>query len=91
MPEGGRLSIQLEDVPPGAVRISFQDSGVGLTREEQERIFEPFQSSFRDGTGLGLSIVSQIVAAHQGSIKVTSSKGEGTTFQITLPRQAVSN
>jgi two-component system sensor histidine kinase PilS (NtrC family) len=91
MPGGGKLSIHLEDVAPGAVRISFQDTGIGLTGEEREKIFEPFQSSFCNGVGLGLSIVSQIVAAHRGSIKVTSSKGEGTTFQITLPRQAVSN
>ena len=91
MPEGGKLSIQLEDATPGAVRISFQDTGMGLTPEQQERIFEPFQSSFNNGVGLGLSIVSQIVAVHHGSIKITSSKGEGTTFQITLPRQAASN
>jgi signal transduction histidine kinase len=81
----------LEDAAPGAVRISFQDTGMGLTPEQQEKIFEPFQSSFSNGVGLGLSIVSQIVAAHHGSIKVLSSKGEGTTFQITLPRQAASN
>jgi signal transduction histidine kinase len=91
MPEGGKLSIQLEDVPPGTVRISFQDTGMGLTRGEREKIFEPFQSSFSNGVGLGLSIVSQIVAAHRGSITVTSAKGTGSTFQITLPRQTISN
>jgi two-component system sensor histidine kinase PilS (NtrC family) len=90
MPEGGSLSIGIEDLPPAAVRISFQDTGVGLTSEEQEKIFDPFQSSFSKGVGLGLSIVSQIVAAHQGSIKIESLKGEGTTFQIMLPRQAIS-
>ncbi|MSO22487.1 MAG: PAS domain S-box protein, partial [Acidobacteria bacterium] len=88
MPEGGRLSIQLEDAPQGSVRISFRDTGTGLTQEEQEKIFHPFQSSFSDGAGLGLTVVSQIVAAHHGAIEVTSTKGEGTTFQITLPRQA---
>ncbi|MCI0421267.1 MAG: ATP-binding protein [Acidobacteria bacterium] len=91
MPEGGRLSIQLEDAPQGSVKISFRDTGTGLTREEQEKIFHPFQSSFSDGVGLGLSVVSQIVAAHQGAIQVTSTKGKGTTFQITLPRQAASH
>jgi two-component system, NtrC family, sensor histidine kinase PilS len=88
MPEGGRLSIHLEDAPQGSVRISFRDTGTGLTQEEQEKIFHPFQSSFSDGVGLGLTVVSQIVAAHHGAIEVTSTKGEGTTFQITLPRQA---
>jgi two-component system sensor histidine kinase PilS (NtrC family) len=91
MPEGGRLSIQLEDAPQGSVRISFRDTGTGLTQEEQEKIFHPFQSSFSDGAGLGLTVVSQIVAAHHGAIEVTSTKGEGTTFQITLPRQAASH
>lgn len=86
MPDGGRLSVSLEHAP-GAVRISFKDTGLGLSEEEQEKIFEPFQSSFSDGTGLGLSIVSQIVVAHQGSIRVTSRKGHGTTFQVTLPSQ----
>lgn len=86
MPEGGRLSINLEIANPGEVKISFEDTGRGLTPEEQEKIFEPFQSSFSGGTGLGLSIVSQIIAAHNGSIKVNSVKGQGTIFQITFPR-----
>ncbi len=86
MPEGGRLSIQLESINPSGVKISFEDTGGGFTPEEQEKIFEPFQSSFSGGTGLGLSIVSQIIAAHKGSIKVNSVKDKGTVFQITLPR-----
>lgn len=91
MPEGGRLSIHLEDAPQGSVKISFQDTGTGLTQEEQEKIFHPFQSSFSDGVGLGLTVVAQIVAAHRGAIEVTSTKGQGTTFQITLPRHAASH
>ena len=86
MPEGGHLSIHLEIANPGEVKISFKDTGRGFTHEEQEKIFEPFQSSFSGGTGLGLSIVSQIIAAHNGSITVNSVKGQGTVFQITLPR-----
>ena len=85
MPEGGRLSINLENTPAGGIRISFEDTGLGFTPEEQEKIFEPFQSSFSGGTGLGLSIVSQIIAAHKGSIQVDSVKGKGTVFQIILP------
>ncbi|MFN8005968.1 MAG: ATP-binding protein [Terriglobia bacterium] len=86
MPEGGKLSIRLENAASGEVHISFEDTGQGFTPEEQEKIFEPFQSSFSGGTGLGLSIVSQIIAAHKGSIKVKSVKGQGTVFQIILPR-----
>jgi two-component system sensor histidine kinase PilS (NtrC family) len=89
MPEGGALSISLENGTQ-EVSISFRDTGNGLTQEEQEKIFEPFQSTFNGGTGLGLSIVSQIVEAHHGFIKVTSSKGKGTTFEITLPKEVIS-
>jgi two-component system sensor histidine kinase PilS (NtrC family) len=86
MPEGGSLSITLGSTRQGTVEICFQDTGIGLTEEEQKKIFEPFQSMFSGGTGLGLSLVSQIIEAHQGSINVTSSKGEGTIFKIDLPR-----
>jgi two-component system sensor histidine kinase PilS (NtrC family) len=88
MPDGGLLSIFLENGSQ-EVSISFCDTGMGLSRDEQEKIFEPFQSTFNGGTGLGLSIVSHIVEAHHGCIKVTSSKGKGTTFQITLPKDMV--
>jgi len=88
MPDGGLLSIFLENGSQG-VCISFCDTGNGLTKEEQEKIFEPFQSTFNGGTGLGLSIVSHIIEAHHGLIKVTSSKGKGTTFQIALPKEMV--
>ena len=91
MPDGGRLSIELEEAPEDSVKIRFRDTGAGLSQEEQERIFHPFESSFSDGVGLGLTVVSQIVAAHHGAIEVMSTKGEGTTFQITLPRQVVSH
>ena len=89
MPEGGALSISLKNGTQ-EVSINFRDTGNGLTQEEQEKIFEPFQSTFNGGTGLGLSIVSQIVEAHHGFIKVTSSKGKGTTFEITLPKEVIS-
>lgn len=88
MPDGGSLSISLESSSE-EVSISFRDTGSGLSKEEQEKIFEPFQSGFNGGTGLGLSIVSHIVEAHHGLIKVTSSEGKGTMFQITLPKEMV--
>jgi two-component system sensor histidine kinase PilS (NtrC family) len=85
MPGGGTLSIQLKQLPQGQVQISFCDTGIGLGSEEQEKIFEPFQSKFSTGTGLGLSIVSQIVEAHGGTIGVKSAKGIGTCFQMEFP------
>jgi two-component system sensor histidine kinase PilS (NtrC family) len=88
MPHGGLLSVSLE-ANSSEVSISFRDTGMGLSRDEQEKIFEPFQSTFNGGTGLGLSIVLHIVEAHQGCIKVLSSKGKGSIFQIVLPKEMV--
>ncbi|UAC49624.1 HAMP domain-containing histidine kinase [Bacillus aquiflavi] len=73
------------------IEISFQDTGIGLSDDEIDRIFDRFYrvDSARtrkvDGTGLGLSIVSSIMKLHDGHIKVNSTKGEGTTFTVSLP------
>jgi signal transduction histidine kinase len=83
MPEGGTLSIGLER-QNGNVRIRFEDTGVGLTKDEMKKLFVPFHSSFGNGTGLGLPIVYQIVNAHNGVISVKSRKGIGTAFIIDL-------
>ncbi|MEW5974444.1 MAG: ATP-binding protein [Acidobacteriota bacterium] len=86
MPSGGKLSVRLAARVAEQLELSVSDTGVGLTPEERERIFEPFQSKFHGGTGLGLSVVSQIVELHQGTIDVISEPGKGTTFVLTLPR-----
>ena len=83
MPEGGTLTITLED-RNGSAHVQFEDTGIGLGEDEMKRLFVPYNSSFRNGTGLGLPIVYQIVTAHNGSIAVKSRKGMGTTFVIDL-------
>jgi two-component system sensor histidine kinase PilS (NtrC family) len=87
MPDGGRLTIRLEQIPGGKVRIEFEDTGCGMSPEQVERLFEPFATSTTGGTGLGLSIVYQIIRDHNGTISVRSSEGEGTTITIELPRE----
>lgn len=69
------------------VVMSVRDSGVGMTEEEQNRIFEPFYTTKGDrgGTGLGLSVTYGIVADHGGTIEVTSKKGQGSVFEVWLP------
>ena len=57
-----------------------------MAREEQRRIFEPFQSSSPMGTGLGLAIVYRIVREHGGDIRVRSAPTEGTEVEVRLPR-----
>ena len=84
MPNGGRLRIGLERVPNNRVRITFEDTGKGMSPEQVEQLFEPFSNSTSGGTGLGLSIVYQIVRDHNGAINVRSIEGKGTTITIDL-------
>jgi len=71
--------------------ISVKDNGIGISKEDQERVFERFyivdksRSKKFGGTGLGLSIVKHIILLHNGEITVESEKGKGTTFKIKLP------
>ena len=66
------------------LRITFSDTGRGMSPEQVEHLFEPF-SSTTGGTGLGLSIVYQIIRDHGGTINVRSREGQGTTITIELP------
>jgi signal transduction histidine kinase len=84
MPEGGTLRASLERGDGERLRLSFEDSGCGMSAEQVERLFEPFSSS-TGGTGLGLSIVYQIIRDHSGTINVRSREGEGTTIAVELP------
>ena len=71
-------------------QINFADTGEGMSTQQTEKIFEPFQSGFEGGTGLGLAIVYQIVQAHEGKVWARSREGEGTTFVLRLRRLAAS-
>ena len=101
MPGGGTLTIQtsnqvldaaeanLRDVRPGEyVRLLITDTGTGMEPEVQARIFDPFftTKAIGKGTGLGLSMVYGFVRQSEGSIKVESEFGRGTSFEICLPR-----
>lgn len=85
MPGGGTLSVSVEPLEEDW-QVSFADTGPGLTAQQAERIFEPFQSGFEGGTGLGLAIVYQIVQAHDGKVWARSKQGQGTTFVLRLRR-----
>jgi two-component system, NtrC family, sensor histidine kinase PilS len=84
MPNGGTFGVSLNDVDGNRLRLSFSDTGCGMSPEQVERLFEPFTST-TGGTGLGLSIVYQIIRDHSGTINVRSLLGEGTTITIELP------
>lgn len=86
---GGRVEISLKREGDGA-SLSVSDTGIGISEEDRQRIFEPFyrssdaRSMADRGTGLGLSIARSIAAAHGGSIRVESRPGRGSTFIVQL-------
>ena len=90
MPTGGNLKIRTEmrskEARAWAV-VAIQDSGIGISQKDIDRIFEPFYTtrSTRGGTGLGLSVTYGIVTDHGGTIEVESRPGEGSTFTVWLP------
>ncbi|MBI1749341.1 MAG: PAS domain-containing protein [Acidobacteria bacterium] len=89
-PAGGRISITA-GAEERFVRIAVADTGIGIPRDEQQRIFERFyrvdaaRSREAGGTGLGLSIAKHLVEAHGGRIEVESEVSHGSTFSIFLP------
>ncbi|HEX5709633.1 MAG TPA: ATP-binding protein [Pyrinomonadaceae bacterium] len=85
MPEGGRLRAEMSRAPHARARVTFSDTGRGMSPSQVERLFEPFSSSTTGGTGLGLSIVYQIIRDHGGTINVRSREGHGTTITVELP------
>lgn len=71
--------------------IQVTDNGVGISKEDQQKIFKPFYQAMdnKPGTGIGLSIVKSIVEAHNGCIEVQSEPGKGSSFIVTLPVEQV--
>jgi signal transduction histidine kinase len=85
MPKGGTIGVSTS-LTGFHVCVRFTDTGHGIEKELQEKIFKPFFSTKGDkGTGLGLAICSKIIAQHKGDIRVESEVGKGTTFTIFLP------
>jgi two-component system sensor histidine kinase PilS (NtrC family) len=84
MPDGGEVVVTLGSDDDWCT-IGVRDHGVGIPREDQDRIFEPFYTTKARGSGLGLAIIHRIVSAHGGVISLSSAVGEGTTVTVRLP------
>jgi signal transduction histidine kinase len=69
----------------GGVRVTLEDTGVGIPREKIQEIFRPFVSLRPDGIGLGLAVVQRILKQHQGSLAADSTPGRGSRFTLELP------
>jgi len=84
--EEGEIRASMVNSTPDRIQCIISDSGTGMTKEVQNKIFKPFFSTKSQGTGLGLAITKKIIIAHEGQIDINSKPGEGTTVKITLPR-----
>lgn len=94
--KGGTVNISVSEAPDpenkdcAKIRFICEDHGIGMSREFQEKMFEPFAREGQaangrfDGVGLGLAIVKKLVGGQNGTIDVQSEKGKGTRFEITL-------
>ena len=88
MPKGGTLTVVIDPLKdPHAEYASFRitDTGVGIEKEDIEKIFDPFYTTKENGTGLGLAIVKKIVESHSGHIDVSSAVAKGTSVKVFLP------
>ena len=89
-PKGSPVSISRRS-RGDSIEIAVTDRGIGIARDDQERVFERFfrvdtaRSRATGGTGLGLAIVKHVAANHNGSIRLWSQPGTGSTFTLSIP------
>jgi len=90
-PAGGEVELALGQAASGGVVVTVRDTGIGIPREEQGRLFTEFfrasnaRRSDEAGTGLGLRIVHDVVERHSGQVRVESEEGHGTVVTVELP------
>ena len=91
-PNDGKVRVELNQ-QDGQIKFKITDTGLGISEEDQARVFERFYKADKSrtrsngGSGLGLSIAKKIVDMHKGKIEVESKVGAGTTFTVSLPTQ----
>lgn len=89
MPQGGTLAIGVEkDQKAHALRISVKDSGIGITQEQQTKLFQPLFSTKARHIGLGLVVVKNLAQINGGSVAMESDPGTGSMFTVTLPSRS---
>lgn len=88
--DGGRVTVSCAEVVKGKVRISVQDTGLGISAKKQAELFQPFnrlgaEMSSVEGTGIGLVIARKLIQSMQGDIGLESNDGVGSTFWVDVP------
>lgn len=90
-PNNGKITVKTLKKDTDTIEVIIKDTGIGMTKEVQMRIFErfykadPSRNRSKGGSGLGLSIVKKIIEMHKGDIQVESSPKEGTEMKVILP------
>jgi signal transduction histidine kinase len=82
----GEIKLNYEKLQANLI-METSDTGIGISEEQQKKIFDLYFTTKKDGNGLGLSISQKIISQHNGSISVSSQLNKGTTFKIILPMQ----
>jgi len=85
----GKITITVDKENKNYVLVSIADTGCGMTADEVDKIFSPEYTTKEKGLGLGIPLAMEIIRGHGGDIRVTSRRGEGTTFEIILPMERI--
>lgn len=98
MPGGGILTVESLLTPPRKrsgeqplVRVVVRDTGMGISQEMQDQLFQPFVTGRQEGVGLGLFVSQKLLAQYDGRIAVRSKPGEGAAFAVSLPVASMEN
>ncbi len=83
----GKITIAVEKEDKNHIVVKISDTGCGMTSQEIESIFSPEYTTKEKGLGLGVPLACEIIRGHGGDIRVISTKGKGTTFEVILPRE----
>ena len=89
MPDGGTITISTTNEEDQWVIIETADTGVGISDDDMDKLFDAFFSSKSTGSGLGLTVSAQIINNHGGTIEIQKREPKGTIFKIKLPVKAL--
>jgi two-component system sporulation sensor kinase A len=84
MPTGGGVNIAVRKVDRSRIQITFTDEGVGIGEEMMNYLGTPFYTTKDKGIGLGLTVSNKIILEHNGTMKIDSQIGKGTTVSVEL-------